>query len=180
MVALRKASSYSKKKARPYTRNSRTKRKAFIKVVPSSKITKFNMGNVQDYIKEKHNFIVRFISSEGVQIRDNALESCRTLVNKVLDAKIPGQYYFSMKVYPHHLLRENKTAAGAGADRLSSGMRHSFGIVIGRAAIVKPGQEVFFISSSSDKSARIARDALSAVKAKIPCTGKIVFEEIRK
>ena len=62
MVALRKAGAYSKKKARPYTRNSRSKKKAFIKVVPSSKVTKFNMGNVQDYIKGKHNFILRFIS----------------------------------------------------------------------------------------------------------------------
>ncbi len=179
-MALRKASAYSRKKTRPYTRKSRTKRKAFIKTVPNLKIVKFQMGNVNAFNEGKHNYSVRLIAKERVLIRDNALEACRMFLTKEMDTKAPGQHYFTIKVYPHHILRENKTAAGAGADRLSSGMSHSFGSVVGRAAIVNPGKEIFFISCDDDKIARIARDALIPVKAKIPGKCRIIFEKILK
>jgi large subunit ribosomal protein L10e len=83
-----------------------------------------------------------------------------------------------VKIYPHHILRENKTAAGAGADRLSSGMKHSFGVTIGRAAIVNSGKEIFFISCKDEKTAQIAKKALATIKAKIPCSSRIVFEKL--
>jgi large subunit ribosomal protein L10e len=178
MASLRKASSYSKKKVRPYTRKSGKRKKAFIKTVPASKIVKFQMGSSADFRKGKHKYLVRFVCSEKVQIRDNALEACRTLLNKHLDKHIQGQYFFAIKVYPHHILRENKTAAGAGADRLSSGMKHSFGVTMGRAAIVNPGTEVFFISVSNERTARVAREAISKAKPKIPCKGRVVTEKV--
>jgi len=179
-MALRKASTYSRKKTRPYTRKSRKKNKAFIKAVPNLKIVKFQMGNINAFNEGKHLYSVRLITEERVLIRDNALEACRMFLNKYLDTKAPGQHYFVVKVYPHHILRENKTAAGAGADRLSSGMSHSFGAPVGRAAIVNPGKEIFFISCVDDKTARIARDALIPVKAKIPGKCRIIFEKILK
>ena len=178
MAALRKASAYSRKKVRPYTRKSKSKNKAYIKAIPPIKIVKFNMGNVKAYNEGKHSYVVRLIADEKIQIRDNALEACRTLISKTLEKNSPGQYYLSIKVYPHHILRENKIAAGAGADRLSSGMRHSFGVTTGRAAIVNAGKDVFFISCENDRVARIARDALIPIKAKIPGRNKIVFGRI--
>ena len=69
-------------------------------------------------------------------------------------------------------------AAGAGADRLSSGMTQSFGITMGRAAIVNSGKEIFNISCENDKVARIARDALVDVKAKLPCKCRVIFEKV--
>ncbi len=178
-MALRKASAYSKKNTRPFTRKSRSKNKAYIKVVPFSKIVKFAMGDQAAYRDKKHGYSVRLLSEEGVMIRDNALESGRMLLHKILEDKIPGEYFMAVKVYPHHMLRENKTAAGAGADRMSTGMTQSFGIVIGRAAIVKPGKEIFFVSAIDEKGARIARDALTTVKAKVPCKTRIVFEKVK-
>ena len=88
-MALRKALAYSKRPARPYTRKSRSKSKSYVKVVPHNKIVKYNLGNFQAFNEGKFKYILRFISEEKIQIRDNALESCRTLVNKVLDEKIP-------------------------------------------------------------------------------------------
>lgn len=178
MASLRKASAYSKKFVRPYTRKSGIKRASFIKAIPASKIVKFNMGNQKDFDSGAHKFLIRYICSEKVQIRDNSLEACRMLLNKILDREIPGQFYFQIKVYPHHILRENKTAAGAGADRLSSGMKHSFGVTVGRAAILNPGKELFFVSTTDEKSARAARKAVMKVKPKVPCRGKIVWEEV--
>ena len=45
MVALRKAGSYSKRYARPYTRVSKKRTQNFIKSTPQSKVVKFNIGN---------------------------------------------------------------------------------------------------------------------------------------
>lgn len=179
-MALRKASAYSKFKARPFTRISRNKSKSYIKTVPQQKVVKFHIGNQKDYREGKHSHSVRLISEEKVHIRDNALEAARMALTKVLDEQALGQYYLAVKVFPHHFLRENKTAAGAGADRMSTGMTQSYGIIIGRAAQVGAGKEVFFISCTNDKIARIARDALEMIKAKIPSKTRIVFEEIRK
>lgn len=178
MASLRKASAYSKRKVRPYTRRANTKTKAYIKAIPPSKIVKFNMGDVVGFNNGNHPFEVRFISEEKIQVRDNSLESCRMFVNKMLDKSIPGQYYFEVKVHPHHILRENKTAAGAGADRLSSGMKHSFGVTIGRAAIVNPGKDILFVSTPTEKAAREAKKALDAVRSKLPCKGRVVFEKV--
>ncbi len=177
-MALRKASAYSKKKARPFTRRSRSRQKAYIKTVPGIKIAKFQMGSQKAYEGGKHPYIIRLISDERIQIRDNALEACRMYINKVLDREALGQYFLAVKVYPHHILRENKTAAGAGADRLSSGMKHSYGITIGRAAIVNAGKEVFFVSCENEKSARVARGALQDIKAKLPCRSRVIFEKV--
>ncbi len=177
-MALRKASAYSKKKTRPYTRKSKARGKAYIKTVPQLKIVKFNMGNQGAFLAKKHHYAVRLVSEQKVLIRDNALESCRMLINKLLDRDAVGQYYFSIKVYPHHILRENKTASGAGADRLSTGMQQSFGVTIGRAAIVNPGKEIFFVSCESENVARIAKRILTHVKSKVPCRTRIVFEKV--
>lgn len=179
MASLRKASSYSKKKARPYTRKSKNKSKSYIKVNPHNKIVKYNLGNQDAYNKGKFKYVLRFVADERVQVRDNALESGRLIINKTLDKRIPKQYYFVIKVFPHHILRNNKTAAGAGADRLSSGMKHSFGIIEGRAAIVKPGKEIFVVYTETEQGARVAREAMKMVKAKIPCKNRIVFEKLK-
>ena len=178
-MALRKALSYSKKPARPYTRTSRKKAKAYIRTVPFSKIVKFNGGDIKGYGEGKHTYTVKLLSEQQVQIRDNALEACRMLITKQLDTHALGQYYLEVRVHPHHLIRENKSvAAVAGADRLSSGMTQSFGVVIGRAAMVRPGGEIFLISCANEKTARIARDTLVMLKSKVPCRTRIVFKKL--
>ena len=180
MAALRKASSYSRKIARPYTRKSAVKSKAFIKAVPFTKIVKFEMGDRKSFDQGKHPYVVRLVTEEKIQIRDNSLESCRMFINKSLDTQAPGMYYFKVKVFPHHILRENKTAAGAGADRLSSGMKHSFGVTIGRAAIVNANEDIFFVSCSNEKAARSARDCLEKIKSKVPCKSRIIFQKMQE
>ena len=177
-MAIRKASAYSKKANRPYTRKSAKKARAYIKTVPFSKIVKFSMGDHEAYKSGKHQYMVRLITEEKVLVRDNALEASRMLLHKLMEEKAPGQYYMMVKVAPHHMIRENKTAAGAGADRMSTGMTQSFGIVIGRAAIAKPGQDIIFVSCTDEKTARIARDSLVTIKPKIPSRTRIIFEKI--
>ncbi len=177
-MALRKASAYSKKRARPFTRVSRNKSKSYIKTVPASKIVKFHQGTPQDFRAGKHHYMVRLIANERAQIRDGAIEACRMWLTKMLEERIPGQYYLAIKIYPHHLLRENKLSAGAGADRLSTGMTHSYGVIIGRAAIVAPEKDLFVISCVDEKAASIAREVLVHVKSKVPCSTRLISEKL--
>lgn len=176
-MALRKASSYSKFTARPYTRKSAVKSKAYIKTIPPNKVVKIHMGDVKGFETGKLNYILSMISLEDVQIRDNAIESARQYINKLLDELMPSQFYFSVRIHPHHILRENKMLTGAGADRMQTGMQLSFGATVGRAAIVHRGKEIFIIATNSDKNTRIAREILGKIRSKLPCRTSILFEK---
>ncbi len=173
-MALRKALAYSKRYARPYTRVSRVKARAYIKVVPQNKVVKYTAGNVKSFNSGKLVYTLYLKSMEKVQVRDNALEASRQFLTKFLDTELAGNYYLELKVHPHHILRNNKTAAGAGADRLSSGMARSFGVVEGRAALVKAGDNLFIVHAETELQAHRVREALTMVKSKLPCATKVL------
>merc|ERR1712160_178931 len=70
-----------------------------------------------------------------------ALEAARVAINKHLTKHIgKDAYHIKIRAHPFHVLRANKMLSCAGADRLSSGMRHSYGKPIGVAARVDIGQ----------------------------------------
>jgi LSU ribosomal protein L10AE len=96
------------------------------------KITKFTVGNPNG----AYDYELRLVAIETGQIRHNALEAARVNTLKYLSKKTGGENEFWLWVlkYPHHVLRENKMMAFAGADRLQDGMRLSFGKPIGTAA----------------------------------------------
>jgi large subunit ribosomal protein L10e len=176
-MGLRRASAYTKKYARPYTRKSAVKRKNYIKAIPPQKIVKLRMGDIKGFNAGKFKYLVTLSAGEALQIRDLALEASRQYVHKVLEESCPGQYFLELKVYPHHIVREHRVAAGAGADRMAIGMAHSFGITIGRSAFVKNKQPIFLAAVSNDKSMRTAIVALSQIKSKLPCHCLISIEQ---
>lgn len=134
-----------RKLQRPYTRTTkRVAKKAFVKGVPDSRIRVFDMGNAKDM--DKYDIEVDLISNEDCNIRHNALESARIAANKYFETTLTREnYYFKVRIYPHHVLREHAILTGAGADRLSSGMQLAFGRPSGRAARVKKGQKMVSI-----------------------------------
>ena len=67
-------------------------------------------------------------------------------------------FHFKIRVYPHHVLRENKQATGAGADRVSEGMRLSFGKPVGTAA--RESNEKIFTIYTHPRYMEKAKDAL--------------------
>ncbi|MBI5046490.1 50S ribosomal protein L16 [Candidatus Micrarchaeota archaeon] len=127
---------------RPWTRFSRKKpRKSFIKAMPHKDLHQFRMGiNKPDY-----DLTVNLRSEVPIILRDNAIESARQSSNKFLEEAMPGAYYFIVRVYPHHIIRENKMIAGAGADRLQKGMRQAFGRPTDCAARLGVGSELFTV-----------------------------------
>jgi len=149
---------------RPYTRKSKYRKKAFVRAVPTNKIVKYVMGNQG----KEYEYVLSLNSKADIQIRHNALESARKTANKLLELKAPVNYKFRIKVYPHHILRNNPLAAGAGADRMSTGMAHSFGKAVGIAAQVRKGQAIFEIEVNKDKLS-VAKDALTRARMKMPC-----------
>merc|ERR1712232_1440040 len=81
------------------------------------------------------------VCDEKQQISSEALEACRIAINKHLTNTVGKDgYHIRVRVHPFHVIRANKMLSCAGADRLSSGMRHSYGKPIGVAARVDIGQ----------------------------------------
>ncbi|MBI2667939.1 50S ribosomal protein L16 [Candidatus Woesearchaeota archaeon] len=167
-MALRKAKCY-RKVVRAYTRKSKFRAKAFIKTIPNSKVVKYDLGNTKKQFEKE----VNLISKDKVQIRHNALESARMVVNRRLNQSLGNNYHFKLRVYPHHILRENKALTGAGADRMSSGMKQSFGTPIGLAAQVKIGQPIISVYVDS-KDVNTAREALRYAIHRLPCKCAII------
>lgn len=169
-MALRKGSAYSRRYARPYTRKSKKKARSYIKTIPNSKIVKFKMGDVKVFEKETYPIIIEVISKEGAQIRDNSIEAVRQYLNRFLQSNVGKEFYLEVKIYPHHVLRENKMLTGAGADRMQTGMSRSFGKSIGRSAIVKPNQVLFVVGVKTPKQESAARKLIDSVKSRLPCS----------
>ena len=90
--------------------------------------------------------------------------TCNRLVEKTLGKTA---YRFKVRVYPFHILRENPLAAGAGADRMSTGMKMSFGKPIGVAAQIKKGQTVFSMDVNK-QNVDLAKKALKRATYKLP------------
>ncbi len=172
-MGLRPAKCY-KKLERPYTRQSRRKpRRSYVKGVPDPKIHKFEMGDAEKDFSMK----AFLVSNNGVQVRHNALEAARVTANKYLDKTIGKENYFlKILVYPHHVLRENTLATGAGADRFQTGMRKAFGKPIGTAARVRPGQNLMLIRIDKSKQ-KFAKEALRRASAKFPTSCIIIYKK---
>ncbi|MCD4666289.1 50S ribosomal protein L16 [archaeon] len=172
MVSLRVGRCY-RKITRAYTRKSKVKSKSYIKAVPQSKIVRYDMGDN----KKDFEFKVNLISNQSIQLRHNAVESARLVINRRLQSKLgPKGFFMKIKPYPHHILRENKMLSGARADRLQTGMSHSFGKAMGLAAQVKKGKTVFSISV--DKiGLDIAKEAIKTARPRLPGKFSVVIEK---
>ncbi|MBU1975813.1 MAG: 50S ribosomal protein L16 [Nanoarchaeota archaeon] len=154
-----------RKLERPYTRKSKYRKKAFIKAPPVNKIVKFEMGDVSG----EYQFSCQLKSKQDIQIRHNALESARKSSNRLMEKRLGRTgYRFRIRTYPHHVLRNNPLAAGAGADRMSTGMKMSFGKTVGLAARVKTGQIIMEIMVNKGNIS-LAQNALKRAQHKMPC-----------
>ncbi|MBN2478506.1 50S ribosomal protein L16 [Candidatus Micrarchaeota archaeon] len=154
----------------PFTRYSRSKpRKSYIKAMPHRDLNQYRMGNKKDDYDLKANLV----AVDDVVVRDNALESARQSTNKHLETKTAGNYYFIVRPYPHHVIRENKMIAGAGADRLQKGMRKAYGRPTDRAARLYKGQEIFTVFTYKN---HIEHVKAAFEKAKRKLSGKYRIE----
>lgn len=138
-------------------------RREYIGGVPANRISQFEQGTKGDYP-------VKLIlhAEEQCQIRHIALEAARISANRYLAKKVGNSNYFmKILVYPHNVLRENKIAVGAGADRISDGMRHAFGKPVGTAARISRSQSLITLETTSTYFTQ-AKEALKRASIKLP------------
>ena len=156
-----------------YIRGQASTRKEYMGGIPASRITQFVLGN------KKADFPVQvsLIAIEKCQVRHNALESARITANRAMEKKVGVvNYRITIRVYPHNVLRENKQATGAGADRVSQGMRSSWGKIVSVAARVQPNQILMTVETTKQNIEQ-AKDALRKAGMKLPTPCKINIDE---
>jgi large subunit ribosomal protein L10e len=163
-----KANNFREPDNPPYTREQ------FIHGTMQHEIGKFNMGKLGSY-----DCRALLIARQNIQVRDNALEAARIAANRLLEENLGNNYLLRVRVYPHHVLRENKMIFGAHADRLQDGMRNAFGKPVGRAARIDTDQSIMSIHVDKDNIGT-AKEALMRAKHKLPMKYKIIVEDIRR
>jgi large subunit ribosomal protein L10e len=172
MARLRKFVAYRHLK-RAYTRFSKYKQLSYVRSRPVCKVVRFDVGDVA----KQFPLTLHLVSKSDLQIRDNAIESARQTCNRLLEKTLgKSGFRFMTRIYPHHVLRENPLASGAGADRLSTGMAHSYGKSIGIAAQVKAGRPLFTVHIGKE-NVTVARQALKRASYKVPCKCSIITVE---
>ncbi|MGZ0747437.1 50S ribosomal protein L16 [Haloparvum sp. AD34] len=145
-------------------------RREYITGIPGSKIAQHNMGNLEaepdDYPVE-----ISLRVEEELQIRHGSLESARLSANRHLLKELgEGNYKMILRKFPHQVIRENKQATGAGADRVSDGMRQAFGKPVGTAARID-ANEVVFSAYCQPEQAEAVKEAFRRAYNKVspPC-----------
>jgi large subunit ribosomal protein L10e len=156
---------YREIKGQAYTRRE------YMGGVPAPRIVQYDMGDANADFP----VVLSLMAKEPCQIRHTSLEAARIAANRSLSKKAGTvNYHLKIRIYPHHVLRENKLATGAGADRISSGMRHAFGKNVGTAARVRPRQPLITIRTTPAQF-KNAKEALwkASIKLTTPCYIKI-------
>lgn len=167
---------------RPFKCYRTLNKKAYIKSrfcrgVPESKLAIHDLGN-RKASAEAFPCRYNLISLEQEHISSEALESARIAANKYMVKQL-GKDGFHMRICPQPLnvLRINKMLTCAGADRLQTGMRNSFGKPYGRAARVFVGQHIINLRTKMGND-KVVLDALRRAKNKLPGRQEIKMSEV--
>lgn len=160
---------YREIKGQAYTRRE------YMGGVPDPRITQFEHGTKGDYSVR-----LSLRAVESCQIRHIAIEAARISANRFLAKRVgTSNYFLKILIYPHNVLRENKLATGAGADRISDGMRGAFGKPIGTAARVTRDQPLMIIETMPNNF-KYAKEALKRASAKFPTPCYTIIEKGKK
>ena len=158
------ASMYRKIDKPSYTRRD------YVTGIPGSKIAQHQMGDLQadadDYPVQ-----ISLVPEEECQLRHGSLEAARLSANRHLIKELgEGNYKMQLRKFPHQIIRENKQATGAGADRVSDGMRQAFGVPVGTAARIAPGDQLMTAYCDVDQAVEV-KEAFRRAYNKItpPC-----------
>jgi large subunit ribosomal protein L10e len=139
-------------------------RKEYMGGIPTPRITQFVLGNRT----AKFPVLLSLTTNERCNIRHNALEAARVTVNRAMEKKVGTQNFrVVIRVYPHVVLRENKQATGAGADRVSQGMRAAYGKNVGTAAEVQTDQIIMTVETT-EQFIQASKEALRKAGMKLP------------
>ena len=149
-------------------------RREYITGIPGSKIAQHQMGD-QNKETEEYPVQISLVVEEEVQLRHGSMEAARLSANRHLIKELgEGNYKMVLRKFPHQVIRENKQATGAGADRVSDGMRQAFGKIVGTAARVQANERLFTAYCEVDQAEEV-KEAFRRAYNKItpPCRIKV-------
>jgi large subunit ribosomal protein L10e len=150
-------------------------RREYITGIPGSKIAQHKMGD-KHTDPEEYDVQISLVVEESVQLRHGSLEASRLSANRYLIQELgENDYSMILRKFPHQVLRENKQATGAGADRVSDGMRQAFGKIVGTAARIQAGERLFTAYCDVDQ-AEAVKEAYRRAYNKITPPCRIVVE----
>ena len=159
-------SMYRHVKGQAYTRRK------YMGGVPNLRIVRFETGNRTATFP----ITLTLEAKERCHIRHTALEAARVTATRHLTRRVGAKaFHLKIRIYPHIVLRENKQATGAGADRISQGMRSAFGKNVGTAARVGSGQKLISIHTIPEHFLKV-KDALRKASMKFPTPCQISID----
>lgn len=165
---------YSKWNRRPFQyKRSSNRRREYARGGAQSKIQRYWGGNKS--IKwEDWEIVLGLKVDNQIQISSNALEAIRITINGSLQKLIGrNSFRFRVRPKPFQKYRENRMLAFAGADRVQSGMRNSFGRSTGVCARIRAGQVICDVGTNL-KNLKLVRDRFRVASMKIPCSCQTV------
>jgi large subunit ribosomal protein L10e len=138
-------------------------RREYIAGTPSLKVSRFTLGKS---LESFTNIYLLEVTEDGL-LGQGSLEAARIAANKVLqDALGENNYVLRIIPFPHLVIRQHRFLAQAGADRLSQGMKRSFGKPTDLAAKVRIGDPIIEIRVG-DVDPKIAREAFRLASSKM-------------
>jgi large subunit ribosomal protein L10e len=144
-------------------------RREYMGGVPVCRITQFDTGNLHSDFPWR----LSLGTEEAAQVRDIALEAARVSAVRVLERMAPNEFRLKVRRFPHQILREHKMAMGAGADRISDGMRRAFGKPVGHAVRAGIGSELLTVYTT-EGHLDAAKEALRKAAHKLPVPTRVI------
>lgn len=143
-------------------------RQEYMGGIPTCRVTQFDTGN----LTSEFPMSLSLEGEEASQVRDIALEAARVSAVRVLEKMAPNAYHLKVRRYPHQILREHKMAMGAGADRISDGMRRAFGKPVGHAVRAQIGATLLTVYTTPEHL-DAAKEALRKASHKLPTPTRV-------
>lgn len=150
-----------------FCKNKPYPKSRFCRGVPDPKIRTYDLGSRRSDV-DAFPACVHIISGELEQLTCEALEAARIQANKFMTKNTAKEaFHMRIRAHPFHVLRINKMLSCAGADRLQTGMRQSYGKPYGTAARVRIGQILMSIRTKP-QFVPVACESLRRAKMKFP------------
>ncbi|EED12675.1 50S ribosomal protein L10e, putative [Talaromyces stipitatus ATCC 10500] len=161
-----------------YCKNKPFPKSRFNRGVPDHKIRFFDTGRKKATVDD-FPCCIHLVSSEYEQLSSEALEAALICANKYL-VKTAGKesFHLRIRVHPYHTTRINKMLSVAGADRLQTGMRGTWGKPVGKVARVNVDQILVSVRTT-DRHRLVAIEALRRSMYKFPGRQKVIVSKNR-
>lgn len=148
-------------------------RREYMGGVPAPRINTFDLGTTNGDFP----IVMTLKFKEPCQVRHTSLEAARIAANRALSkGTTTASFHLKIRPYPHIVLREHKMATGAGADRVSGGMRGAFGKAVGTAARMQSGDTVMTLRVTQ-QAFNVAKEAMWKASMKLPSPCYITIEK---